>query len=333
MTSESNHAEQIVISSADQAWALLRSALDGDELPERIALVFDGWPRFHMKFSGRDWHGTVPTRVMAPLLDVQRDLYRAYANVCYGDSNLRRLRDEDRELLELVVKVNEGSSDYEAPLHEQLTELARKAIEKMDSRSLVITILGIAVVVGGVEIGKAWIAERQEAKKVEQTIELSKQETERLKVFSEAVKQQPVLGETREDFEASQNRLLKSVKPGDEVVTKGVALHGDQVAEITQGERARAEDIDISGTFRVLANDASKGAGFRIKVSRIEDGMTFSAEVPLELDADAKRLIQKAEWSKGAVLVRLDISASSLRGGVMNAVVTGASAVPEGRDR
>jgi len=329
MSAAADGVERIVISSADEAWALLKAALEGEALPERLSLVFDGWPRFQMKVSGRDWHGTVPTRIMAPLLDVQRDLYRAYANVCYGEPNLRRLRDEDRELLELVVKVDEGSSDYEAPLHEQLTELARKAIEKMDSRSLVITILGIAVVIGGVEIGKAWIAERQEAKKVEQTVELSRQETERLRVFSEAVRQHPVLGETREDFVATQNRLLKSVKPGDEVVSKGVALHGDEVAEITQGERARAEDIAISGTFRVLANDASKGAGFRIKVSRIEDGMTFSADVPIELDSGAKQLIQKAEWSKGAVLVNLDIRASSLRGGVMNAVVIGASEVLE----
>lgn len=175
--------ERIVVSSADEAWALLRAVLDGKALPERVSLVFDGWPRFQMKVSGRDWHGTVPTRIMAPLLDVQRDLYRAYANVCYGDSNLRRLRDEDRELLELVLKVDEGSSEYEAPLYEQLTELARKAIDKMDARSLVITILGIAVVVGGVEINKAWVAERQDANNAEQTIALSKQETERLKIF------------------------------------------------------------------------------------------------------------------------------------------------------
>lgn len=128
-------------------------------------------------------------------------MYRAYANVCYGDSNLRRLRDEDRELLELVLKADEGSSEYEAPLYEQLTELARKAIDKMDARSLVITILGIAVVIGGVEISKAWIAERQEARQAEQAVELSRQETERLRLISEAVRQQPFQAEAREAFE------------------------------------------------------------------------------------------------------------------------------------
>lgn len=265
---------------------------------------------------------------MAPLLEVQRDLHRVYANVCYGAPNLRRLKDEDRDLLELVVKVKEGSSDYEAPLWKQLNELAKKAIDKMNSRDVVITVLGIAVVVGGVEINKAWVAERQEEKQAEQTVALSMQETERLKVFSEAVKQKPVLAETRADFEASQNRLLKTVKPGDTVQTKGVQLRSDQALEIVHEERSRAEDTHITGTFRVLANDASKGKGFRIKVSRIEDGLTFLADVPMELDADQKRLIQKAEWSKGAVVVRLDITASMLRDSVTNAVVYSATAIP-----
>jgi len=325
MTEEQDAFREIVtIRSSDDAWALLRHALEGGELPERLELVFDGWPQFDLKVKGKDWYGTVPTRVMAPLLDVQRDLHRVYANICYGSPNLRKLRDEDRDLLELVVKVDEGSSEYKAPLWQQLNELAKKAIEKMDSRDVAITVLGIAVVVGGVEINKAWVAQRQEATQADQTVQMSREETERLKIFADAVKEKPVLAEARADFESTQNRLLKTVKPGDTVRAKGIELRGDQVMEITHEERAHAEDTHITGTFRVLANDASKGAGFRIRVARISDGLTFSADVPLELDADQKRLIQRAEWSKGAVMVKLDVTASTLRGKIANASLWGA---------
>lgn len=317
----------ITIRSADEAWDLFRRALEGGDVPERLELVFDGWPQFDMKVNGRDWYGTVPTRVMAPLLDVQRDLHRVYANVCYGTPNLRKLRDEDRDLLELVVKVDKGSSEYKAPLWQQFNELAKKALDKMDSRDVVITVLGIAVVVGGVEINKAWVAERQAAIQSEATVELSREESNRLNIFAEAVKQKPVLAETRADYQASQNRLLKTVKAGDKFESKGVELRGDQAMEITHEERAHAQDIHITGTFRVLANDASKGAGFRIKVARLSDGLVFTAEVPLELDIDQKRLIQQAEWSKGSVMVNLDITASALHDKITNAVVFGATKV------
>lgn len=319
-----------VIRSAEEAWALLRHAQSGGDLPDNLSLRFDGWPSFDMRVNGRDWHGTVPSRVMAPLLDVQRDLYRVYANVCYGDSNLRRLKDEERELLELVIKVNEGSSDYKAPLWEQMTELGKEAIKKMDSRDVVITVLGLAVVFGGVEITKAWLASRQQERQLEQSVELSKQETERLKIFSEAVHAKPVLTMAKEDFEATQNRLLKTVKPADTVVSAGVSLRGDEVAEIVQAERARSEDIDVSGVYRVQANDATKGAGFRIKIKRISDGLRLLAAVPLELDVEQKRLIQKAEWSKGAVLVHLSIRASILRGKITDAQVYSAAPVTDG---
>ena len=102
-THQDANPTKITIRSADEAWVLFRLALEGGDLPERLELVFEGWPQFDMKVNGKDWYGTVPTRVMAPLLDVQRDLHRVYANVCYGTSNLRKLRDEDRDLLELVV--------------------------------------------------------------------------------------------------------------------------------------------------------------------------------------------------------------------------------------
>jgi hypothetical protein len=325
MSDQNDQRVRIIIRSADDAWELLQQALSGQDLPENLTLIFDGWPTFELNVRGKDWHSTVPTRVMGPLLEVQRDLHRAYANIRYGAPNLRKLSDEERDLLELVVKVEEGSSDYQAPMWEQFTELAKKAVEKMNSRDVVIAVLGAAVVFGGVEINKAWVAVAQEEKQVNQTVELSKQETERLKVFADAVKERPALKEARADFEASQNRLLKTVKPGDTVQLKGVALAGTDAMAITHNERARASDIHLTGTFGVIAIDASKAAGFRIKVARINDGMTFSATVPLELDSDQKDLIQKAEWSKGAKLVQLDIRATTLRGSITDAVVVSAS--------
>ncbi len=255
-------------------------------------------------------------------------MHRAYAQVCYGFPNLRRLTEEDRDALELVVKVNEGSSDFVAKLWEQLNELSKKAVERMDSRDAMISILGIALVTGGVLVGKEWIAERQAEKSAEQAVALSHEETARLKIFADAVKQQPTLKDTRDDFVASQNRILKAAKPTDTVTTQGVTLQGYEAMEIAQEERARSSNIDITGTFRVLANDASKSAGFRVKLARIEDGATFTAEVPLELDVDQQKIIQKAEWSKGAVLVRLDIQADLLRGKIINASVVRALDVP-----
>jgi hypothetical protein len=315
--------EKIFIRSADDAWQQLKLIAIGD-VPENIELIFDGWPNYDVVIKGKDWNGTVPTRVMQPLLDLQQDVNRLFAQVYYGEANLRKLSDDDREALELIVKVKEGSSDYRAPLDKQLTEIAKKVVDKMDSRHLMQTMIGAALIWGSVEINKAWVSERQEANKVEQTVELSKQETERLKLFADALNNRPVLGNTKADYETTQNRLLKALKPSDSVRTGGVELSGAQALEIIQTSRATSEDLDMQEDFYVLANDASRPGGFRIKVRRVADGVEFSAEVPMELGQDEKTLIQEAEWSKAGRRVKLYISATQLRGKVVQATVYGA---------
>lgn len=317
------------ITSADQAWALFKFATEAKQLPENIQIIFEGWPTFEMKVKGKDWDSTVPTRVMGPLLEIQKDLNRAYTQICYGTDNLRKLKEDERDLLEIVVRVEKGSSDFQANLANQLTELGKAAVGKMSGKEIVTAVLGIALVYGGVEINKAWVAQRQAAVQSEQTVKLSAQETERLKIFAQAVSAAPVLAEVKADREDSQNRVLKSLHPTDSIALPGVQLKGAEAAEITHQDRARATDVDISGTFRVLANDASKSSGFRIKVERISDRRLISADVPLELPDDQKALIQKAEWSKGTILVNLKISASELRDKISNATVYSATPANE----
>jgi hypothetical protein len=317
----------IVIRSADDAWRHFESALNSEDTDTQpVQLVFDGWPNYQMVVKGRDWDSTVPTRVMSPLLDLQQDINRLFASIYYGAPNLRKLNDDDRDMLELIVKVNKGSSSYDAPLDKQLTELSKRVIEKMESRHLMITILGAALVWGGVEINKSWVASRQAEKQVEQTVEISKQETERLKIFAKAVESRPVLASVQTDYQETQNRVLKTLKPADAIDSRGVHLSGGQAAEIAQPQRATSSDIDLQEDFYVLANDASRPTGFRIKVRRVANGTEFLADVPIELSQDEKVLIQAAEWSKGGRRVGLSITATLLRGKIIQAKVYGAKA-------
>jgi hypothetical protein len=297
---------KVVISSEEEAWAAFERATSGDGFPEGVELVFQNWPMFQMDIKGRDWHSTVPTRVMSPLLEVQKDINRAYTSIKYSDFNLRKLKDEDRDELEVVVKVEKGSSIFNAELWKQFSHMAEAAIGRMNGDQIVITVLGIALAITAPVM-------------YESRFDLSQQETERLKVFAEAVKVHPALQTIREDTQATHNRLLKAVKPGDSVAMKGVELRSDEVAVLVQPERERAQDIFIDGVFVVLGNRTDKSDGFRITVKRLSDQLTLNADVPLELPFEQQQLIQQAEWSKGRI--RLSITASILRDAITQAVV------------
>ncbi|MCC4118922.1 hypothetical protein LLG90_26595, partial [Aromatoleum toluclasticum] len=100
----------------------------------------------------------------------------------------------------------------------QFSVLAEKAVEKMTSRQAVVTILGIATIVGTTVVAKDWIASRQNEVDAEVKLELSKQETARMQILADATRQQPVLKEAQADVQQSTNRLLKTLKPNDTTV-------------------------------------------------------------------------------------------------------------------
>lgn len=316
----------LFIRNEDDAWRVLKYALDdGSNIPEDIDVIFEGWPTYDLNIKGKDWHSTVPTRVMAPLLEVQKDLHRAYTAICYSSGNLNRLTVEDREKLELVIEVKEGSSEYDADLWKQLGAIAEAAVGKMTGTEIIITVVSLGLIITGGAVAKHWISTRLKEKESDNQIALSTQETERVRVITEAMSNRPVIEEIRDSSIITQSRMLKVLKPGDRIVTSGVTLSSEEASEVAQTERAVSEDIDIRGVFRVLANDASRSEGFRIKVQRVSDALTLSAEVPIELDIDQKKLIKDAEWSKGMELVSLHITGSMLRGKINNAVVYSAS--------
>jgi len=313
--------ETIIIRSADDAWQLLQDINAGREFLPNLELRFEGWPVFEMRLQGKDWDSTVPTRVMAPLLSVQKDIYRTLMLIRHGRASLRYLTREDKDSLELIVRVSQGSSDYKASLHDVLNKLVKEAILKMESKDIARTLICAALVYGGIEINKAWMSSRQEAVRAEQTMELSRQESERLKIFEHVIRQAPIAIEAQADYEASKSRLLKVAKPNDTIFLPGVQLQGYEAAELVQTERSRSEDIDIHGIFRILGNDVSDKISFQIKVARLSDGLTFVAKVSPELDAAKKSLIQEAEWSLGKRLVELHISASILHDSIHDASI------------
>jgi hypothetical protein len=148
------------------------------------------------------------------------------------------------------------------------------------------------------------------------------EETKRLEMMARAASTLQDVDAALQDFEATQNKLLKVVKSDDTVIIGDVRLPGSVVSEIVHAERERAKDETISGKFTVLANDTTTNpGGFRLKVSRLNDSLILYANVPIDLAASQKDIIRDAEWSRGTKVIEMTIQAEVLRGSITNAQV------------
>lgn len=307
----------LVIRNEEDAWKALQQAVSGYQFPDDLRVRFDGWPVFQLDVKGRDWHSTVPTRIMPSLLEVQRNINRAYAHVAYSDFNLRRLHDDERDDLEIVVKVEKGSSLFDADLGHQLGKIADAALNRMNGTEAVIAIIGVALTIMAPVMFKAWLAARQKAVEEEARVEISKheaavrvelssQETARMKIMAEATARHPQLETVREDAHAASNKLLKATRPGDTMTIKGIPIPAEEAHELVQPDRELAKQMEFEGAFVIHGNRTDRPNGFRITVERLGDGLRFAADVKQELPWDQQRAIQQAEWLKHPVQLVID---------------------------
>ena len=257
----------VAIKSEDSALEYIRSALDGAYDNEIIQLEFSDWPKFEITIRGSRYDSTLTASLMKSLVELQAHLNRIYAEVIYGKS-ARALTNEEREALEIVYRVEKGSSQVIAELGGFFTELGKNAMEKMTGRQVVTTVLGVAAIIATGSIANNLMA--TEAKSIE--------EQNRHEITLELIKQQPKLLQMQRDYQAAYTNILKSVSDADEVELNNTVISKEQIEEISrpgrqQTELTRLDDEYIISSFKVKADR------YRIEITRVSDQQTFGTDL------------------------------------------------------
>lgn len=107
----------IVIENAESFWNVVDdflqrdSAESGTDMP--IDLDFHGWPYLHINVKGEKFHSSLTSSMVCGLASMHESFQRAYALAKYGTPNLQRLTNEDKQSLDVIFKIKEGSTDSE----------------------------------------------------------------------------------------------------------------------------------------------------------------------------------------------------------------------------
>ena len=319
---------QITIASEEQAWELFRKAVDNDlgDLGEFLDLKLDAWPTLTMHISGKDFHGTVPTRLMPPILDLQKNVHRMYCLLRYGSENLRKLTQDERERLELLVKVDDGSSIFGVDISESLNEAIRSAVDRMESRHILIIVLGLGLFATSGIAWKDYLNNTAKVADIESRVSLSTNETERLKIFAQAKAVTPQLASIQERANEFKNDSLHKLRPQDAITIPGTSeiIDGTYASEITHTPRAQSVDIRVDGEFVIQSVDSGGLSGYRFKARRTSDGKIITARIPDgTLTNSQLEVLKNSEWAKTPVIMQLN--AKELRGEISSAILVSAT--------
>ncbi len=270
---------------------------------------------------------------MKSFIELQGLVHRSYAIAQYGTEDTRKLSKEERDELEIEVKVEEGSSIFEVDFQSVLMKFAETAGTAMTPEMTAVTILGLGVLWVGKTSYTGYLNYRKEvrmseAKTEEQRevltgiLEQSKQETARLETLTKLLIKQPALEQISRQTYDTKTEMLRGFSTAEKATVDEVTFSGEVAKELVTNARRKAVEKRLDGFYRIVRVDSSNPEEFRVKIRKHRSSQEFEAVVEdTSLDSEKKEVLQYAEWERTTVY--LNINAKVLDGEIKQAVILG----------
>ena len=318
--------EPIIIRSEDDAFRYLQSALENQLGDAPVNIVFENWPIVTIKLEGEGYDSTITSRLAEALVDLQHAMNRTYARAAHGSANPNTLTNDEKRDIQFKARVEKGSSLVSVDLGAYAEKLAIALAGKMDGTDIALTVIGTALVGGGVLAYKAFLKSRSEDKKVgtgtQERIALSQEETRRMELMTRAIAAQPRLAVAQQDFDDVRHGIVKSVADATTLSVQGVALSASDARAIASTPRAKAEEVQLNGHYMIHKIDWSKQDDARIALYSTDDSLEFSANLDTaSLKAENKEMLKASEWDRKRL--HMTINATRLRGEITTARIVG----------
>ncbi|MBU1288314.1 MAG: hypothetical protein KJ871_11370 [Alphaproteobacteria bacterium] len=306
------------IKNDEDGWSLLKELLSyPDDTPEEDLpeVLFEGWPILNIQ--SQKGESQIDALTMRGLIKYQEAVWRSYLTLAEGTRNLQRIGSEDKLELLLPVHVGHGSSKFDVDLTEVLKTVAKKLANKLTARDILILVIGTGFLFAGQSVWKTHISEnakvRIEKVKSEDTkqmleafVNLSQQETERLKVLQDAFHQVPETKVSEYEANSARQDLLRSLPEDYGLNIEGIQLSPEVLQEIIKSERTPYNEVTVKRTY-YIERASSADSGFQVRLVDTETDERFSAHFGEALSSVAERAaVQQAFFNKQPIVLTLD---------------------------
>lgn len=312
------------IETEDDAWNLL-SNLQNDDFEPPEDILFGDWCNLEICLQGDKWHSSLTPSIFPVFETLQRTIYRSYAEAKYGDKNKRLTKDE-RERLEIIIRVSEGSSLIDALIN--FGEVARGAVDKMESKHITIAIVVAVLTYGGTTVHKHYAQNLKEIRQEELSNEDHKavlealqfsgeQETKRMKILYAAIKNNDLAQTIYEDSDELHNDMIRSASKAERSIIEGVELEQEVAQELIKSKRKKSEPLQINGLFEVVKLEWHSRTLADITMKHLEDGQRITAAFDLMwFDDEQKEIVRNAEWNEdNPKLIKCNVNAHKTEDG------------------
>ncbi|MDO7479933.1 hypothetical protein Q5X66_11420 [Acinetobacter baumannii] len=332
--------QSYIISNEMDAINLLEKVLNNEVDTDHLSIKVENFTPFNLHVTGDKFHQTITSSVMKGFLEMQSAIYKSYSLIRYNDEVPNKLTQEDRDDLELEVKVLNGSSGFNVDWDGIFNNLIEKTVGRMTGKQVFVSVLFLIATFGGNSIYQTHIENQTQLRKAELELKAKQQESnERLEtvkilnqanqrtldVLEKAVNAEPITKTIKNDAKEVTTKLVKSVRTADKVeFQNAVEFSGEAAREITTSSKPSWEPKRIDGLYIIQYVDSSNAAKRKIRLQDVESGQVFVATLENDsLDQKILNAIKNAEW--GYTKVYLKIKTQTQNGKYKDSIIIGAS--------
>jgi hypothetical protein len=283
------------IPSEEALWDLLRRISENPELAAEIrALKIAGWQPQILYFPDEPiGHSIRPTLARA-VTEFHASVSKAYALVVYGEPNRQLLKNTDKEILDLMFLVTDGSNGLNM-VEEAVDKLVEGLLKKMTGKQIVAIVIIFLLLYFGQDVAKdyfaGYFAHLDSDTTSAERITLNEHETERIKLLTEMMQKFGVKPELKAESDEALKALTRPATQQDRSAVRGVEITREQARTVTTAPRQEREGRRLDGIYKV--NEITDvESGFLIRIENIETGEEFSANASYtELTGDDVHII------------------------------------------
>ncbi|MBL8423974.1 MAG: hypothetical protein JNK06_10825 [Candidatus Accumulibacter phosphatis] len=224
--------------SEKDAWTLLEWLLNDPENSTQVE--FDGWPIISMKIEGERYAATLPTGLMRQVSEIQGVINRCYGRAAY-QRDARSVKQSERDGIELIFEVSEGSTELKADATGLLDRLGDAMKKPSTANKAAITIVALALIISG-SIVLSSLSDHRLAI-----------EEKRLELLAKAIERAPDLKDATPEFQKVYRDIVASASDADQITVGTSSLPMTEISAIAGAQRATGQRIDIAGLYKVDA--------------------------------------------------------------------------------
>jgi hypothetical protein len=311
------------LASAEEALHLLEELQAGKSQVTVIELSGE-LKALEVNIRGAAYHGTVPGELARGLWEFQEALYKAAAFAINGEDDIRRLTTAQRQGLELVFEVHEGSTELIVEVTKFINTLSG-GLASMDDQTKMIVLISVALILAvGVVAWKALDVSAQRKKDEllkDADVALEREKTRQFEIFAQVAGSVPAVQKFERAAEEGTRAIIRSASDADDIKIGRVKFDSDDIQEVVQrAPRVKSQAEVVEDVFHVFGTDTRMVDATKYILSRHNGNQEFPVTIS-HGDLSGDEIARLWEAARSRKPIRLEVALTTNRGVVKAAQV------------